>query len=179
MEFEQSTISAMVSFFMKVTAAVSVICVSKLYKIVSCIEDDAHRKYYLTYYKISELENYIEALQNDVSHMKEMCVQFEDKLAMQKVLLQHAYHALPQEDIVIENEIINNDINDNDINDNDINDNNNEETMVDPVPLINKSKEENESTDGQEKEKEQDYEHVNKADPGDPEPKYRLWKGVY
>ena len=57
MEFDQSTVNAIVSFFMKVTAAVSVVCVSKLYKMVMSMEEDKNHNYYVTYYKISELEN--------------------------------------------------------------------------------------------------------------------------
>jgi hypothetical protein len=96
MDLDQTTTTSIISFFMKVTAAVSVVFLSKLYKIVSCIEEDKNQKYYVTYYKISELENYIEALQNDVTHMKETCVLLQDKLAAQKELLNHL---VPQEDV--------------------------------------------------------------------------------
>lgn len=162
MEFDQTTISSIFSFFMKVTAAVSVICVSKLYKIVSCIEEDKNQKYYLTYYKISELESYIEALQNDVVHMKEMCVHLEDNLAAQKLLLHNSYRALPQEDIVIEGEIDNSNV------------------VVNIVEPLNTIKEETVHPEGdEEKEKEQEYEHVINVTPVDVEPKYILWKGIY
>jgi hypothetical protein len=165
---------------------------SKLYKIVSCIEEDKNQKYYLTYYKISELENYIEALQNDVTHMKETCVLLEDKIAMQKVLLQHAYHALPQEhDTVISgatggatsgatggatggaiNEMESEQV---------VNAMENNEVEV--VGTLTSIKEEIINPDYiEEKNKmnlDTEYEHVINASSVDPAQKYKLWKGFF
>jgi hypothetical protein len=182
MQFDQSTVTAMVSFFMKVTAAVSVICVSKLYKMVTSMEEDKNHNYYVTYYKISELENYIEALQHDVTHMKEMCVQFEDKLAMQKVLIQHAYHVLPQEEDVINDFVTTSVTNELEVSNDVSNEVTNEETNKAIGTLISIKEEIINPDYVEEKNKinvDQEYEHIVKSAPVEPAPKYKLWKGLY
>ena len=175
MDLDHSTVTAIFSFFMKVTMAVSIVCVSKLYKIVMSMEENKNHNYYVTYYKISELENYIEALQHDVTHMKKTCVLFEDKLAMQNVLLQHAYHTLPQDVAVITDEVITNEL---DVSNDETNDETNEligtltsikEETINPDYIEEKNK----------KNVDQDYEHVIKTVPIDPAIKYKLWKGFF
>lgn len=192
MDLDQSTTNSIVSFFMKVTAAVSMVFLSKLYKIVSCIEEDKNQKYYLTYYKISELENYIEAMQHDVTHMKETCVLLEDKLAMQTALLQRAYHAVPQEDvratneIVATNEVISTTTNDETTKLEDVSGTTNELEVLNKdvnVRTLTSIKEETILPDYIEEKNrtnaEQEYEHVVKTGPMDPAEKYKLWKGFF
>ncbi len=192
MDLDQPTKTSIISFFMKVTAAVSMVFLSKLYKIVSCIEEDKNQKYYLTYYKISELENYIEAMQHDVTHMKETCVLLEDKLAMQTVLLQRAYHAVPQEDvratneIAATNEVISATTNDETTELEDVSGTTNELEVLNKdvnVRTLTSIKEETILPDYiEEKNKmnaEQEYEHVVKTGPMDPAEKYKLWKGFF
>lgn len=192
MDIDQSTTTSIVSFFMKVTAAVSMVFLSKLYKIVSCIEEDKNQKYYITYYKINELENCIEALQNDVTYMKEMCVLLEDKVAMQKVLLQHAYHTVPQEDLRATNEPVTSELEAtnelvSDATSRAINDlevlNAMENNEVEVVRILTSIKEETILPDYiEEKNKmnlEPEYEHIVNASSVDAAPKYKLWKGVY
>ena len=192
MDIDQSTTISIVSFFMKVTAAVSVVFLSKLYKIVSCIEEDKNQKYYLTYYKISELENCIEALQNDVTHMKETCVLLEDKLAMQKVLLQHAYHTLPQEDLTPTNEIVATNELVSDATSGATNELEDVSGAINELEVLHKDvnvvtltsiKEETINPDYIEEKNrtslEPEYEHVSNASSVAPAPKYKLWKGVY
>lgn len=189
MDLGQSTTTSIVSFFMKVTAAVSMVFLSKLYKIVSCIEEDKNQKYYVTYYKINELENCIEALQHDVTHMKEMCVRFEDKLAMQKVLLQHAYHAVPQEEDIREtNEVISDATNEPVASEFQATSGlevlhamENNEVELDRI--LTSIKEETINPDYIEEKNrtswEPEYEHVVKTGPIDPAQKYKLWKGFF
>jgi hypothetical protein len=193
MDLDQSTTTSIVSFFIKVTAAVSMVFLSKLYKIVSCIEEDKNQKYYATYYKISELENYIEALQNDVTHMKETCVRFEDKLAMQKVLLQHAYHAVPQEDDAVisgattsELEATNEPVasefqaTSGETSEQVLNAMENNEVELDRI--LTSIKEETINLDYIEEKNKlnaEEYEHVVKTGPIDPAQKYKLWKGFF
>lgn len=177
MEFDQITIRTMLSFFMKVTATVSLICVSKLYKIVSCIEEDKNQKYYLTYYKINELETYIEALQNDVTRMKETCVHLEDNLAAQKLLLNNAYHELPQEDTTNEvaNEVTNELVNEvtNEVQDRDRDGDNTLQIIKEDIINPDYFEEKNKMI------LDHEYEHISKTTTIDPAQKYKLWKGFF
>ena len=194
MDLDQSTTTSIFSFFMKVTAAVSMVFLSKLYKIVLYMEEDKNHKYNVTYYKISELENYIEALQNDVTHMKETCVLLEDKLAMQKVLLQHAYHTLPQEDVRETNEVISGATNEliSDATNGPTNELEDVSGTTSELEVLNKDanvgtltsiKEETINPDYIEEKNrtnlDPEYEHVVNASSIDTAPKYKLWKGVY
>jgi hypothetical protein len=172
---------------MKVTAAVSMVFLSKLYKIVSCIEEDKNQKYYITYYKINELENYIEALQHDVTHMKEMCVRFEDKLAAQKELLNHV---VPQEDVrsgatneleatsePVASEL---EATSQETSEPVLNAMENNEVELDRI--LTSIKEETINPDYIEEKNRantEDYEHVVKTGPIDPAQKYKLWKGFF
>jgi hypothetical protein len=184
MDLDQSTTTSIVSFFMKVTAAVSMVFLSKLYKIVSCIEEDKNQKYYVTYYKISELENYIEALQHDVTHMKETCVLLQDKLAAQKELLEHGYHLVPQEDdAVISGAITNEPVESelDDVSGLEVS-NGMENNEVELDRILTSIKEETINPDYIEEKNRantEEYEHVVKTGPIDPAQKYKLWKGFF
>jgi hypothetical protein len=183
MDLDQSTTTSIVSFFMKVTAAVSMVFLSKLYKIVSCIEEDKNQKYYVTYYKISELENYIEALQHDVTHMKETCVLLQDKLAAQKELLENGYHPVPQEDDAVISGDITNELeatNEPVASEQSLNAMENNEVELDRI--LTSIKEETINPDYIEEKNRlntEEYEHVVKTGPIDPAQKYKLWKGFF